>query len=300
MVVNAARIELQLRLEVHVMKKIGLGAARAAELCIPLFLGACAASPATQQPVEAPPASAPVASAPAQPPPAESAGVDSKTAPTGVESGAAANVVTGSAATGAVAAAEAEEQHEPYFDKFALHENSLTGGVHIDADCKKVWEVMTTIDLLQKWAPHLHLTSINNQKTATQRGDAVNFRVERMSGTGTGQFILASPVPFHRVQAVVVPQKGPWIRIQEWNMVPEGDKKCRVDYNESYNELWVKHQGLEGTNYIKKIRDHHIHVVLRRMKNLAEGKDAGPADEVTYLMEDAKTFPDKLRNTGTK
>jgi hypothetical protein len=199
---------------------------------------------------------------------------------------------------GASAVAAPAEEHEAFFEKFTLHESSLEGAVHVDAACNNVWKVLTQIDLLQKLAPHLHLTTNGGQKTAEKRGDVVNFSIDKPAGPATGQFILASPVPFIKVQAVLVPNKGPWVRIQEWLMTPEGTNKCLVTYNEAYNQLWLKAAGIEGSGFIQEVRDHHMHVILRRIKNMAEGKEPGPPEETTYLFEDARTFPEKMRRVS--
>jgi uncharacterized protein YndB with AHSA1/START domain len=177
---------------------------------------------------------------------------------------------------------------------FVLNDTSLTAKAEVAAPCGNVWDVLTRIDLLQKWAPHLHLSTLADQKTAEKRGDVATFKTDKGSHQVTGMFVLASPVPHKRVQAVLVPDRGPWVRIQEWTLNPEANG-CSVDYNESYNELWLKAAKIQGSGFIAKNRDHHIHVVLRRMKNIAEGKEAGPADEIAYLMQDAKDFPDKFR-----
>jgi hypothetical protein len=177
---------------------------------------------------------------------------------------------------------------------FVLNDSSLLAKAEVAAPCNKVWDVLTRIDLLQKWAPHLHLTATTDKDRAENRGDVVAFSTDKGSHRLTGLFVLASPVPYKRVQAVLVPDRGPWVRIQEWLLVPN-PKGCSVDYDEAYNELWIKAARIQGSGFIAKNRDHHIHVVLRRMKNLAEGREAGPPGELDYLLQDAKDFPDKFR-----
>jgi hypothetical protein len=180
------------------------------------------------------------------------------------------------------------------FGPFTLNELSLTGTVEVNSDCTKVWGVLTELEKMQKLAPHLSLNSPTGQKTAEQRGDVVRIAVQKSNGIMTGQFVLTTPVPYQRIQAVLSPDRGPWMRIQQWTLNPE-DKKCLVDYAEAYNELWVKGVGIDGSGFIQKNRDHHMHVVLRRIKNMAEGKEPGPPQEIEYLFEDAKVFPDQFR-----
>jgi hypothetical protein len=207
-------------------------------------------------------------------------------------------ILAGASACSSAVSTEETGQYEPFFEKFKLNETSLTGGIHIAAPCSISWKVLTQLDTLQKLGPHLHLTTENGLKSAEKRGDLVHFSVDKPNGTTTGTFILASPVPYYKVQAVVVPDKGPWMRIQEWVMNPEGENKCLVTYNEAYNQLWLKAAGIEGSDFIAKDRDHHIHVILRRGKNLAEGKEAGSPEETAYLLDDARNFPERFRTAA--
>jgi hypothetical protein len=227
-------------------------------------------------------------------------GAAASASPPSVPTSAAANEPAPASPTLASAADSKTEQHEPFFEKFTLNETSLTGAIHVDAPCENSWKALTQLDMLQKLGPHLHLTTSNGLKSAEKRGDVVDYMVEKPNGKVTGQFVLASPVPFHKVQAVLVPNKGPWLRIQEWVMTPEGEGKCLVSYNESYNQLWLKAAGIEGSGFISKVRDHHMHVILRRGKFLAEGKEPGPPEETAYLFEDARSFPENMRTTPAK
>jgi hypothetical protein len=183
----------------------------------------------------------------------------------------------------------------PGFEPFTLNDLSLVGRVSVDAPCMEAWKVLTEIDRMRTLAPHLGLHSATGQRTAEQRGDAVRVKVQKAHGIMTGEFVLTTPVPFHKITAVLIPDNGPWMRIQQWTLNNQTGGKCVVDYNEAYNELWVKTVGIDKSGFIKKNRDHHMHVVLRRIKNLAEGKEPGPAEETAYLFEDAKVFPDKFR-----
>ena len=197
---------------------------------------------------------------------------------------------------GLAPSAFAASDDAPYFGRFTLNDTSLTGSIQVDAPCVESWKVLTEIDKLQTLAPHLGLSAPppGTQKVAEKRGDLVNFATKKAQGIVTGQFVLASPVPNARVQAVVVPDRGPWMRIQQWDLQPDGEKKCNVGYNEAYNEIWVRLVGIAGSGFIAKNRDHHIHVILRRIKLMAEGKEPGPPEELDYLMQDARDFPGKF------
>lgn len=135
----------------------------------------------------------------------------------------------------ASAVAAPAEQHEAFFEEFTLHENSLDGAVHVDASCDNVWKILTQLDLLQKLAPHLHLTTDGGQKTAEKRGDVVNYSIDKPAGPATGQFILASPVPFiedlpgedeARLQVIHALAAGTTsnLRRSVWRAVPSGQR----------------------------------------------------------------------------
>lgn len=183
----------------------------------------------------------------------------------------------------------------PYFGKFTSNPMSLTASIKVDAPCSASWAVLTELDKLRSLAPHLNLSTENNKKVADKRGDFVYFKVKKSDHMATGKFILTSPVPHQSIQAIVVPDRGPWMRVQTWELVKDGPKACTVQYNEAYNEHWVRAAGIYGSKFVPKNRDHHMHVVLRRIKFMAEGKDPGPADETTYLFADARDFPNMFR-----
>src|SRR5689334_5659666 len=101
---------------------------------------------------------------------------------------------------GAAMAAQAEEKKGSADEwagigNFVLYPTSLMAQADVAAPCERVWDVLTRLDLLQKWAPHLHLASTTGQARAEKRGDLVAFSSDKPSGQVTGQFILASPVP---------------------------------------------------------------------------------------------------------
>lgn len=174
-------------------------------------------------------------------------------------------------------------------EPFTLHDTALQATMHVNSHCNQVWDVLTIIEKLQELAPHLNITS--PVVRAHERGDYINTAVIKEDHVARGKFVLLTPVPFNRVDAVVQPDKGPWMRIQVWEMNPVSGDDCRVDYSESYNEIWLKQKRIDGTPFIAENRDHHIHVILRRIKRMAEGKAPGDEAEYAYLFEDARTFP---------
>jgi hypothetical protein len=178
-------------------------------------------------------------------------------------------------------------------DPFELHPTSLKAVVKVNAHCDRVWDVLTVVEKLKILAPHLNITS--PVERAHERGDYVNTIVDKGDHTAKGKFILTSPVPNERVSAIVQPDDGPWMRVQVWTMSPTGPDSCRMDYSEAYNEEWLIKQRIDGTDFIAKNRDHHIHVVLRRVKNIAEGKKPGSDAEYKYLFADAKDFPKQFQ-----
>src|SRR4051794_1601546 len=131
----------------------------------------------------------------------------------------------------------AAEQWDDSFGPFTLNSMSLTGSIKVNAPCLESWKVLTEIDKLQKLAPHLGLSDPTGQRTAEHRGDVVRVKTQKLSGVMTGEFVLTTPVPFKRISAVLAPDRGPWVRIQQWDLVSiDNDKACRLDYDEAYNE----------------------------------------------------------------
>lgn len=188
------------------------------------------------------------------------------------------------------AGASASDRDWPGAGKFKLYDTALEGNYHINANCQTVWGVLTQVDKLRELAPHLNITS--HLKVAEKRGDYVNVAVTKPRGTARLKFVLLSPVPNHRVDAVLQPEgDGPWVRIQRWLLNPVNADQCNIGYFESYNEIWLKKQRIYGSNFIAENRDHHVHVILSRIKNMAEGRPAGDKKEYKYLFDDARTFP---------
>jgi hypothetical protein len=173
---------------------------------------------------------------------------------------------------------------------------SFTSGIDVAADCNAVWENLTEFGRLQKLVPHLHGTA--NVARATKLGDALFYELETSEGKkNTGKLVVTSLEPAYKLQVIVQPDEGPWLRVQEFTLLtpPAKGKKdgarCRVDYEESFNELAMKHKGYDTSGMVRDLRESYMGTILRRLKNLSEGRDAGPADESGKLREVAKNFP---------
>jgi hypothetical protein len=178
---------------------------------------------------------------------------------------------------------------------------SFTSTVDVAAGCNEVWTSLTEFSRLQKLVPHLHGTA--NVARASKLGDTLFYTLEKKDGTkNTGKFVVTELDPGYRLQTMVQPDEGPWLRVQEWTLYvkPPGkaDKKdkgdkdtCHVTYAESFNELALKYQDYDATAIVKNLREPYMQIVLRRLKNISEGKDPGPPEETQKLADVAKNFP---------
>jgi hypothetical protein len=175
---------------------------------------------------------------------------------------------------------------------------SFTAGIDVAAPCNDVWTNLTEFPRLQKLVPHLHGTA--NVARANQIGDMLFYTIDKAGGEkSTGKFVVTSLEPAYKLQVMVQPDEGPWLRVQEFTLYQKpgakGEKAkasaCHVDYEESFNQLALKYSGYDASGIVKNLREPYMAIVLRRLKNLAEGKEAGPGDEVKKLAEVAKNFP---------
>ena len=62
-------------------------------------------------------------------------------------------------------------------------------------------------------------------------------------------------------------------------------------YEETYNPKPLKNAAYDVKEIIQDIRAPYMEIILRRLKNAAEGKEPGPAKETEQLKEIAKNFP---------
>ena len=177
-------------------------------------------------------------------------------------------------------------------------ELSFTSAIDIAASCNDVWTNLTEFARLQKLVPHLHGTA--NVARANQIGDMLFYTIDKADGSKTtGKFVVTSFEPAYKLQVMVQPDEGPWLRVQEFTLYqkprPKGEKgknaACHVDYEEGFNQLALKYSGYDASGIVKRLREPYMAIILRRLKNLSEGKEAGAKDEVKKLAEVAKNFP---------
>jgi hypothetical protein len=176
-------------------------------------------------------------------------------------------------------------------------ELAFTSAIDVAASCNDVWTNLTEFPRLQKLVPHLHGTA--NVARATQIGDMLFYTIDKADKTkSTGKFVVTSFEPAYKVQVMVQPDEGPWLRVQEFTLYQKppaknekGKAGCHVDYEEGFNQLALKYKGYDASGIVKNLREPYMAIILRRLKNLAEGKEPGPPDEVKKLAEVAKNFP---------
>lgn len=185
----------------------------------------------------------------------------------------------------------------------AAEELAFTSTIDVSASCNEVWNSLTEFARLQKLVPHLHGTA--NVARATKPGDALFYTLDKADGSkNTGKFVVTELEPAYRLQVMVQPDEGPWLRVQEFTLYTkplqkaEKEKKetaardgCHVNYAESYNQLALKFKEYDTSAVVKDLREPYMQIVLRRLKNISEGKDPGPTDEARKLAEVAKNFP---------
>ncbi len=185
----------------------------------------------------------------------------------------------------------------------SAEELAFTSTVDVAASCNEVWTSLTEFARLQKLVPHLHGTA--NVARATKPGDALFYTLDKADGSkNTGKFVVTELEPAYRLQVMVQPDEGPWLRVQEFMLYTKAAQKadkekkekaahesCHVSYAESYNQLALKYQEYDRTAIVKDLREPYMQIILRRLKNISEGKEPGPAEETQKLSEVAKNFP---------
>ncbi|MGH7820330.1 MAG: hypothetical protein ACREQ9_11185 [Candidatus Binatia bacterium] len=179
--------------------------------------------------------------------------------------------------------------------EFKARDLAFESRVEVDATCKETFRTLTEFARLQKLVPHLHGKA--KVPAAKSIGDTLVYEFEREDGTkNTGRMILTTLESDHRVQILVQPDEGPWLRVQEFRLyAPAGGEKkgstCHVAYEETYNPKPLKNAAYDMKEIIEEVRAPYMEIILRRLKNLSEGKEAGPQDETGKLREIAKHFP---------
>ncbi|MGH7857305.1 MAG: hypothetical protein ACREQY_08230 [Candidatus Binatia bacterium] len=198
--------------------------------------------------------------------------------------------------TGWVAATAADVpivDEEP--GEFKAKDLSFESRVEVEATCKEAFKTLTEFGRLQKLVPHLH----GKAKVAAAKdpGDTLSYEFERTDGTkNTGRMILTTLETDHRVQILVQPDEGPWLRVQEFKLyAPAGGEKksssCHIAYEETYNPKPLRNAAYDMKEIIEQVRAPYMEIILRRLKNISEGEEAGPKAETEKLREIAKHFP---------
>jgi len=200
-------------------------------------------------------------------------------------------LLTGS---GTVLAADVPIVHEDR-GEFTPDALSFESRVEIEKDCKTVFTGMTDVQKIQALIPHLNGKS--KVKQAANPGDTMSYEFVRKDGTkSTGRMILTTVEENNRIQFLVQPDQGPWLRVQEFRLYapaagPKKDSSCTVIYEETYNPKPLKNAAYDLKEIIQDIRAPYMQIILRRLKNAAEGRAPGPAKEADELKEIAKNFP---------
>jgi hypothetical protein len=175
--------------------------------------------------------------------------------------------------------------------EFTADHISFQSRIQVGASCKEVFNALTDFKKLQELVPHLHGKA--KVAKATNPGDTLWYEFQRKDKTkSTGRLVLTTIEENARLQVLVQPDQGPWLRVQEFVLYsPQKGDRCDVIYEETYNPRPLKNAAYNLKEIIQEIRAPYMNIILRRLKNIAEGKSPGPADETDKLREIAKQFP---------
>jgi hypothetical protein len=179
--------------------------------------------------------------------------------------------------------------------EFSADALSFESRIEIDASCTAVFTSLTDIKRVGALVPHLHGRAKITK--AANPGDTMWYEFERKDGSkNTGRFVLTTIEEDNRVQFLVQPDTGPWLRVQEFRLFAPAagvkkESQCAVIYEETYNPKPLKNAAHDVKEIVQEIRAPYMQIILRRLKNLSEGKEPGPPREAAELTEIAKTFP---------
>lgn len=177
--------------------------------------------------------------------------------------------------------------------EFTAEHLSFESRVEAGAGCKETFTGMIQLQNLQALVPHLNART--DVPKITRVGDTLWYEFGRKDGTkSTGRFIVTTLEEGNRVQVLVQPDEGSWLRVQEWKLYSPaaGEKKsCNIIYQETYNPRALKERAYNVKEIVEEIRKPYMEIILRRLKNMAEGKKPGPPDETEKLREIAKILP---------
>jgi hypothetical protein len=179
--------------------------------------------------------------------------------------------------------------------EFSADALAFESRVEIAANCKDVFNALTEMRKIGAMVPHIHGKA--KVTKAANPGDTLSYEFERKDKSkNTGRFVLTAIEENNRIQFLVQPDQGPWLRVQEFRLYApaSGSKKesiCNVIYEETYNPKPLKNQAYDMKEIVQEIRRPYMEIILRRLKNIAEGKEPGPAKETDQLRDIAKNFP---------
>ena len=204
-------------------------------------------------------------------------------------------LVLGGVAWAAESVPAGVDQVDEQAGEFTADALAFESRVQVSAGCNEVFRSLTEFQRLQALVPHLQGKSAVT--TGTKPGDSLNYEFERADGTkNKGRLVLTTIEPGNRVQVLVQPDEGPWQRVQEFRLYapaagPKQDKECNVSYEETYNPKVLRNLAYNMKEIVQEVRKPYMEIILRRLKNLAEGNEPGPKAEVTKLKEIARNFP---------
>lgn len=167
--------------------------------------------------------------------------------------------------------------------------------VEINANCKEVFTSLTDTRRIGALVPHLNGKAAVAK--ASKAGDSLVYEFARKDGSkNTGRMVLTTVEENNRVQFLVQPDQGPWLRMQEFRLYAPAagtmkESQCAVIYEETYNPKPLRNMAFDVKEIVQEVRAPYMQIILRRLKNISEGKDPGPAKETDDLREIAKTFP---------
>jgi hypothetical protein len=177
--------------------------------------------------------------------------------------------------------------------EFTTDHVSFESRIEAGASCKDAFAGMMQLKNLQELVPHLHAKA--EVSKLSKAGDTIWYEFDRKDGTkSTGRFVVTTLEEGNRIQVLVQPDEGSWLRVQEWKLYApaSGAKKvCTIIYEETYNPRALKERAYNVKEIVEEVRKPYMEIILRRLKNMAEGKKPGPADETEKLREIAKILP---------
>src|SRR5207249_8875706 len=116
--------------------------------------------------------------------------------------------------------------------EFSADALAFESRIEIDASCPEVFASLTEIKRVGALVPHLHGKAKITK--AANPGDTMWYEFDRKDGSkNSGRFVLTTIEENSRVQFLVQPDAGPWLRVQEFRLFapaagPKKDSQCAV------------------------------------------------------------------------